>query len=97
MVVKVSFRGEEVSVAIPQSCYDRIQTIYSDFEVKCQNINEDNLDELCLESGKCRGKIDTYLLALYDIGAMDYYDNAVIRFHYSDMIHICYENALDRL
>ena len=86
--------GEKIKVSISDSCNERCENFIDEYKRYIENRdvnNDDDLNNATIESGKIRSKVNAYLLALYDLGVMSYYDNAELRNHYSNMITTIYE------
>ena len=89
---------ETIKISISDSCYERCESYINEYErylSDCDLNNDDDLNNATIESGKIRGRVTAYLLALYDLGIMSYYDNAELRRYYSDKITILYESWIE--
>ena len=85
---------ENVKISIPDSCYERCESYINEYRLyllDCDINENEDLNNATIESGKIRGRVTAYLLALYDLGVMSYFENAELRKYYSDRISVMYE------
>lgn len=85
---------ETVKISIPDSSYERCESYIDEYKrylSDCDINSNDDLNNATIESGKIRGRVTAYLLALYDLGVMSIVENAELRRYYSDRITILYE------
>ena len=94
----IGYGFQPLKVSISDACYERCESYINEYRrylMDCNVFNDDDFNHAHIEAGKIRSKLYSYLLALYDLGHMSYFDNAELRKHYGDRITVMYELWLE--